>query len=117
MTFDSLILPNKKCFVDFYESRLNENNMNILLYGPRESCKTSLIEYMIQDFVEKYKNKFIFYDVGANYGIFTFLFGRLSVFTISFDPIKECIEYIKRGYIYKNILFVYIFSSYLFTLF
>ena len=58
MTFDSLILPNKKCFVDFYESRLSENNMNILLYGPRESCKTSLIEYMIQDFVEKYKNKF-----------------------------------------------------------
>mgnify|MGYP001237174432 FL=1 len=40
------------------------------------------------------------------YGIFTFLFGRLSVFTITFDPIKECIEYIKRGYIYKNILLV-----------
>lgn len=57
MTFNSIIIPNKKCFVEFYESRLNENNMNMLLYGPRESCKTSLIEYMIQDFVEKYKNK------------------------------------------------------------
>ena len=63
------------------------------------------IHYLFKEF-KKYKNKFIFYDVGANYGIFTFLFGRLSVFTISFDPIKECIEYIKRGYIYKNILFV-----------
>ena len=63
------------------------------------------IYYLFKEF-KKYKNKFIFYDVGANYGIFTFLFGRLSVFTISFDPIKECIEYIKRGYIYKNILFV-----------
>ena len=29
-----------------------------------------------------------------------------SVFTITFDPIKECIEYIKRGYIYENILLV-----------
>lgn len=63
------------------------------------------INYLFKEF-KKYKNKYIFYDVGANYGIFTFLFGRLSVFTITFDPIKECIEYIKRGYIYKNILLV-----------
>ena len=51
MTFNSIAIPNKKCFVDFYETRLNENDMNILFYGPRESCKTSLIEYIIQDFV------------------------------------------------------------------
>lgn len=57
MTFNSIAIPNKKSFVDFYETRLNENNMNMLLYGPRESCKTSLIEYMIQDFVGKYKYK------------------------------------------------------------
>ncbi len=63
------------------------------------------INYLIKE-LKKYKNKYIFYDVGANYGIFTFLFGRLSVFTITFDPIKECIEYIKKGYIHKNILFV-----------
>lgn len=63
------------------------------------------IHYFFKKY-KKYKNKYIFYDVGANYGIFTFLFGRLSVFTITFDPIKECIEYIKRGYIYKNILLV-----------
>ena len=41
-----------------------------------------------------------------NYGIFNLLFERLSLFTITFDPIKECIKYIKRGYIYKNILLV-----------
>ena len=63
------------------------------------------INYLFKEF-KKYKNNYIFYDVGANYGIFTFLFGRLSVFTITFDPIKECIRYIKRGYIYKNILLV-----------
>lgn len=63
------------------------------------------IHYFFKKY-KKYKNKYIFYDVGANYGIFTFLFGRLSLLTISFDPIKECIEYIKRGYIYKNILLV-----------
>ena len=63
------------------------------------------INYLFKEF-KKYKNNYIFYDVGANYGIFTFLFGRLSVFTITFDPIKECIKYIKRGYIYKNILLV-----------
>ena len=58
------------------------------------------INHLFKEF-KKYKNNYIFYDVGANYGIFTFLFGRLSVFTITFDPIKECIEYIKRGYIIK----------------
>ena len=63
------------------------------------------INHLFKEF-KKYKNNYIFYDVGANYGIFTFLFGRLSVFTITFDPIKECIKYIKRGYIYKNILLV-----------
>ena len=63
------------------------------------------IHYFFKKY-KKYKNKYIFYDVGANYGIFTFLFGRLSLLTISFDPIKECIEYIKRGYIYENILLV-----------
>lgn len=57
MTFDSFMIPNKKCFVDFYEKRQNENNLNILLYGPRESCKTTLIESIIRSFVEKYKDK------------------------------------------------------------
>ena len=58
MNFDELIIPNKQDFEDFYNKRINENNMNILLYGPRESCKTTLINSIIQNFVDKYKNKY-----------------------------------------------------------
>lgn len=58
MGFEELIIPNKQDFKDFYKKRINENNMNILLYGPRESCKSTLIDYIIQRFVGKYNNKY-----------------------------------------------------------
>ena len=57
MTFNTFVIPNKNNFIEFYEKRQNENNLNILLYGPRESCKTTLIESIIRNFVEKYKDK------------------------------------------------------------
>ena len=56
--------------------------------------------------LEEYKNQYIFFDVGANYGIYTFLFSKNSLFTYVFEPIEECIEYIRRGYRYKNISLV-----------
>ena len=36
MNINDLMIPNKEYFEDFYAKRLNENNLNILLYGPRE---------------------------------------------------------------------------------
>lgn len=57
MKFEELIIPNKKDFEHFYENRIKDNNMNILIYGTRESCKTTLINYIIENFLEKYKNK------------------------------------------------------------
>ncbi len=56
--------------------------------------------------LEEYKNQYIFFDIGANYGIYTFLFSKNSLFTYVFEPIEECIEYIRRGYRYKNISLV-----------
>lgn len=58
MKFDELMIPNKENFKDFYNKRLNENNLNILLYGPRESCKTTIIETIIKTFLEKHHNKY-----------------------------------------------------------
>ena len=58
MSFDELMIPNKENLKEFYEKRIDENNLNILLYGTRESCKTTIIELIIQNFVYKYKDKF-----------------------------------------------------------
>ena len=57
MKFQELIVPNKKDFEQFYEKRIKDNDLNILIYGSRESCKTTLIDCIIQNFLEKYKNK------------------------------------------------------------
>jgi DNA polymerase III delta prime subunit len=57
MSFDDFIIPNKESFEFFYKNRVDENNLNILLYGPRESCKTTMIQYIINNFVHKYKDK------------------------------------------------------------
>ena len=58
MNFEELIIPNKQEFENFYKNRINENNMNILFYGPRESCKSTLIDSIIKRFVGKYNNKY-----------------------------------------------------------
>jgi len=47
-------------------------------------------------------NKYIFFDIGANYGIYTFLFGKNSQHSFVFEPIEECLSYIEAGYSYKN---------------
>lgn len=57
MSFDELMIPNKEDFKDFYEKRITENNLNVLLYGPRESCKTTIIETIILNFLDVYKDK------------------------------------------------------------
>ena len=56
--------------------------------------------------LDQNKNQYIFFDVGANYGIYTFLFSKNSLFTYVFEPIEECIEYIRRGCRYKNVSLV-----------
>ena len=69
------------------------------LFGEKE------IRYFSK-YLKKYKNNFIFIDVGANYGVYTFMFGGVSEFTYAIEPIPECIDYIDKGYINKNIEFI-----------
>ncbi len=69
------------------------------LFGEKE------IRYFTK-YLRKYKNNFIFIDVGANYGVYTFMFGGMSEFTYVIEPISECIDYIEKGYINKNIEFI-----------
>ncbi|MAV05172.1 MAG: hypothetical protein CMC31_05915 [Flavobacteriaceae bacterium] len=52
------------------------------------------------------KKKYVFFDVGANYGVYSFLFSKNSIFSYIFEPVSECIEYIRKGYRYKNIVMV-----------
>jgi FkbM family methyltransferase len=55
------------------------------------------------NYLKSYKNNYIFIDIGANYGIYTFLFGKHSKITYVLEPVKDCLEYIKRGYRFNNI--------------
>ncbi len=57
-------------------------------------------------FLKPHKSRFTFIDVGANYGIYTFLFGTKSQFTFAIEPINECLKYLSKGYIKKNIAFI-----------
>ena len=50
--------------------------------------------------------KYLFYDIGANYGVYTFFFGKKANKIYVFEPIKECVEYIKSGYSKDNIVFI-----------
>jgi len=63
------------------------------------------ISFLIK-YLKKYKKNFIFVDVGANYGIYTFIFGLKSEFTYVVEPIIECINYIEKGYLSRNIVLI-----------
>ena len=56
-------------------------------------------------FLKPHKSRFTFIDVGANYGIYTFLFGTKSQFTFAIEPINECLKYLSKGYIKKKYSF------------
>ena len=56
--------------------------------------------------INSLKIDYIFFDIGANYGVYTFFFGKKAKKIFVFEPIKECIDYIKSGYSRNNIIFV-----------
>jgi FkbM family methyltransferase len=60
----------------------------------------------IYKYLKNYGKNFIFIDVGANYGIFTFLFTKLAKQSYVIEPIKECIEYIQSGISRKSVNFI-----------
>ena len=60
----------------------------------------------LNNYLKINKLDYLFIDVGANYGIYTFLFGPQSIFSFIIEPIYECIEYIKSGYSNQNIKFI-----------
>ena len=69
-------------------------------YGEEE------IKFLFKYF-KNYKGNYIFVDIGANYGIYTFLFYKNSAYTYAIEPISTCLEYIKKGFLNKkNIEFI-----------
>ena len=48
-------------------------------------------------YLKKYKENYIFIDIGANYGIYTFLFYKNSAYTYAVEPISACLQYIIEG--------------------
>tara|TARA_B100001564_G_scaffold358805_1_gene378476 strand:- start:7423 stop:8136 length:714 start_codon:yes stop_codon:yes gene_type:complete len=60
----------------------------------------------IRKFLKDSNKQYIFFDIGANYGIYTFLFGRNAHHTFVLEPISECMEYIKSGYRFNNATFI-----------
>jgi len=70
-----------------------------MFFGERE------IKFL-NNYLKINKLDYLFIDVGANYGIYTFLFGPQSKFSFIIEPIYECIEYIKSGYSNQNIKFI-----------
>ncbi len=63
-SFDDLIISNKDKWMLFYEKCIKDNNLNIGLFGPSNTCKTTISKLIINDFIEKNKkinkNKLIF---------------------------------------------------------
>ena len=60
----------------------------------------------IRKFLKDSNTQYIFFDIGANYGIYTFLFGINAHHTFILEPVSECIEYIKSGYRFNNATFI-----------
>ena len=63
-SFEELIIPNKEKWELFYKRCKKNNNLNIAFIGPSNTCKTTIIKLIINEFINKYKdidkNKFIF---------------------------------------------------------
>lgn len=53
---DTLLIPQPEKFLQFYEKCVKNNNLNILIVGERETCKSTAIEYIITKFTERQKN-------------------------------------------------------------
>lgn len=63
--FDSLIIPNKNKFLEFFNKCKKEKNYNIGIIGDNSTCKTTIINLIIEDFLKDKqhieKNKLIYY--------------------------------------------------------
>ena len=81
-----------------------------LLTGPLRSYYNYLFGEkeigFLYKFLKKNKEEFNFFDIGANYGVYTFLLGKKAKRVFVFEPIRECVEYIKSGYNKNNIVFI-----------
>lgn len=55
-TIDDLIIPKKEDWVSFYKQCKENNNFNIACIGPHDSCKTTMIELIIQEFTRDHKD-------------------------------------------------------------
>ena len=87
MYHSSFVLPNQKEWDSFYEKCNIAQNYNIACVGPRESCKTTLLQYVVQKHLEKYpsisKDKiilpFYFNDDNKFNNIITFCKNNVNV--------------------------------------
>lgn len=48
---DDVLIPNKETWCSFYQQCKERNDLNIACIGPRDTCKTTLLELVIQDFI------------------------------------------------------------------
>ena len=54
-SIEDLIIPNKQKWIDFYNICKKNNNLNIACAGPHDSCKSTMIRLIINDFINKNK--------------------------------------------------------------
>jgi FkbM family methyltransferase len=69
-----------------------------MFFGEKE------IKYL-KKYINSKKYKYTFIDIGANYGIYSFIFGPKASVLFVVEPIKECIDYIRKGYLKSNVKF------------
>ena len=48
---DDVLIPNKKEWCSFYQKCKEQNDLNIACVGPRDTCKSTLLNIVIQDFI------------------------------------------------------------------
>ena len=54
--FDDLIINNKKEIINFYNKCINNNDLNMIISGPSGTCKTTLINIIINNFINKHND-------------------------------------------------------------
>ena len=51
---DDVLIPNKETWCSFYQQCKERNDLNIACIGPRDTCKSTLLDLVIQDFTKEH---------------------------------------------------------------
>tara|TARA_Y100000816_G_C26066006_1_gene560249 strand:- start:185 stop:1138 length:954 start_codon:yes stop_codon:yes gene_type:complete len=54
-SIDDILIPNKQEWCDFIQTRKKERNYNIACIGPHDTCKTTMLNIFLNEFVQEHE--------------------------------------------------------------